>query len=57
MIDICNGPRMIENGLRNVCLAPAVPYLHLFRDVFAVSSLYAWYSAIASTLTISLESK
>ena len=25
MIDICNG-RPIENGLHNVCLAPAVPY-------------------------------
>ena len=29
MINICNGPP-IENGLHNVCLAPAVPYLNLF---------------------------
>ena len=27
MINICNGPP-IENGLHNVCLAPAVPYLY-----------------------------
>ena len=32
MIDICNGPP-IENGLHNLCLAPAVPYLYLYYSL------------------------
>ena len=28
MIDICNKPP-VKNGLHNVCLAPAVPYLYI----------------------------
>ena len=35
MIDICNGPP-IENGLHNVCSAPAVPYLYLYAEIFTL---------------------
>ena len=50
MIDICDVPP-IENGLHNVCLAPAVPFLsftftcaaHRFPNTNCMSFVLRWY--------------